>query len=82
VLSASTADYDRGEKFRNYRRLPSLRHYVLISVDRIRVEHYRQQQGVLWSPVGDYTHQDDVVSLSDLGIEISLSEIYRRVTFP
>lgn len=27
VLSSSTAAYDRGEKFRHYRRLSSLRHY-------------------------------------------------------
>jgi Uma2 family endonuclease len=81
VLSDSTGHYDRGEKFRNYRRLPSLRHYILITVERMRVEHYRQQQGFLWVPVGDYTQEEDVISLPDMGIEVPLSEIYRRIKF-
>jgi Uma2 family endonuclease len=33
VLSASTESYDRGEKFMHYRRLESLREYVLVAQD-------------------------------------------------
>jgi Uma2 family endonuclease len=82
VLSASTADYDRGEKFRNYRRLPSLRHYILIESGRIHVEHYQQTQGIIWAPVGDFTRLAEVISLPDFGIVVPLSEICRRITFP
>jgi Uma2 family endonuclease len=81
VLSASTAEYDRGEKFRNYRRLSSLRHYLLISLDRVRVEHYQQREGFIWAPVGDLIGLEDVVSLPDLGITVPLLEIYRRIQF-
>ena len=44
VLSPSTAAYDRGEKFRRYQYLDSLCEYILISQDRIRVEHYLRQE--------------------------------------
>jgi Uma2 family endonuclease len=81
VLSSSTAAFDRGEKFRYYRRLPSLHHYILIETQQMRVEHYRQQSGVLWVPVGEYTQPEDVISLLDMGIEVPLAEIYRRITF-
>lgn len=42
VLSPSTEAFDRGEKFAHYRRLPSLKDYVLVAQDRPRLEHYRR----------------------------------------
>ncbi|MGE0680853.1 MAG: Uma2 family endonuclease [Candidatus Binatia bacterium] len=39
VLPESTEVYDRGEKFAHHRRLESLRDYVLILQDKVRVEH-------------------------------------------
>ena len=41
VLSPSTEAYDKGEKFAHYQELTSLREYILVSQDRIRVEQYR-----------------------------------------
>jgi Uma2 family endonuclease len=80
VLSDSTAHYDRGEKFRHYRRLDSLKHYVLIHSEMVRVEHY-EKQGDIWIQAGEYTNGFDSVSLSNLGIDVPLTEIYRRVSF-
>src|SRR5271166_5473431 len=37
VLSDSTESYDRGRKFGHYRRLPSLREYVLVAQDEVKV---------------------------------------------
>jgi Uma2 family endonuclease len=42
ILSDSTEDSDRAEKFAAYRRLKSLREYVLISQHERRVEVYRR----------------------------------------
>jgi Uma2 family endonuclease len=82
VLSDSTEGYDRGEKFRHYRRLASLRHYLLVAQDRVRVEHYRRQgAGFLWAPPTTYTDLADTVPLPDLGIDLPLAEVYRRVRF-
>ena len=81
VLSDTTTDYDRGEKFRHYRSLASLRHYLLIAQDQMRVEHYERVEGILWRLAGEYTDRGDRISLPDLAIEIPLAEIYRRLSF-
>ena len=38
VLSPSTEKYDRGSKFQMYRAIESLRDYVLVSEDQVRIE--------------------------------------------
>lgn len=48
VLSPSTEAFDRGDKFAHYRRLPSLREYLLVDVDRLRCDLYRKGGDGLW----------------------------------
>jgi Uma2 family endonuclease len=45
VLSDSTRDYDRDEKFERYRLLPSLLEYLLIEQDAQRLELFRKRSG-------------------------------------
>ncbi len=46
VLSPSSDDYDRGEKFDLYRSIPSLMHYVIAAQDKPLLEvHTRQDDG-------------------------------------
>ena len=47
VLSPTTESYDRGKKFGHYRRLASLREYVLVAQDEVFVERYLRQ-GDIW----------------------------------
>ncbi len=77
VLSPSTEAYDRGEKFSQYRRLASLREYVLIAQDRVLVEHYRRR-GDLWV-IGDLRSLAEVLHLESIDCQIPLSEIYYQV---
>ena len=80
VLSPSTEGYDRGDKFADYRRIPSLREYVLITQDRPSVDHYlRQGDKWLLTPA---TGLDAVVELPTVGCTLPLREVYRRVRFP
>ena len=82
VLSDSTEADDRGEKFAHYRRLPSLREYVLVSQHAPRIEVYRRDVGA-----GAAQPQDEWIlaeattgqsaRLPSLGIELSVDEIYR-----
>jgi Uma2 family endonuclease len=81
VLSPSTQGYDRGEKFRLYRQLSSLRHYLVVAQDRILVEKYVHHDGDLWALAETYTSIDDVVRLEELDVEISVSQIYERARF-
>ena len=76
VLSDSTANYDRGEKFIRYRQLESLQEYILISQDQVHVEHYRQ--GKQWI-LSEFSVLENVLPLVSIGAELSLNQIYRFV---
>jgi Uma2 family endonuclease len=82
VLSESTESADRDTKFRAYRRIPSLRHYILISQVVVRVEHFERLPGNIWALVGEHERLQDTLVLNDLTIRIPVMEIYRRVTPP
>lgn len=77
VLSPSTEAYDRGEKFAHYRRIPSLREYVLVAQDRARVEHYARlgERWVLTVAEG----LEAELMLPVLDCALPLGEIYERV---
>ena len=77
VLSPSTRDRDRGDKFAYYRTIPSLRHYVLVEPDRREVDHYARQSGDTWLLAT--LRNDDALRLDPPGVDLPLGEIYRRV---
>jgi Uma2 family endonuclease len=77
VLSPSTRDYDRGDKFKGYQVLSSLQEYVLIDGDRIAIEYFRRGEGRMWL----YTRYEagEIVELQSLGMEIAVNQIYDGV---
>ena len=77
VLSPSTEAYDKGEKFRYYQELTSLREYILVSQDKVRVEQYRLAK-TQWVQTELHT-PEDVLNLASIGCELPLPDIYRRV---
>jgi Uma2 family endonuclease len=78
VLSKSTAGYDRREKFSQYRRIPTLTDYLLISQTRCLVEHYLRQPDGKWL-LTEYNDLNDVVELPSIGCRLALSEVYEQV---
>jgi Uma2 family endonuclease len=75
VLSPSTASHDRVWKFNRYTQLPSLQHYLLVSVDNWLVEWFRREPSGVWS----YTPlagADDAVVVPELGLSLPLATIY------
>ncbi len=81
VLSESTEGYDRGEKFKMYRSLESLKEYVLISQTALQVEHFVKNSEGQWLLKGDYEGAGAVLELTSLTFKIRLSELYDKVTF-
>ena len=77
VLSPSTEIYDRGEKFLRYQELSSLREYILVSQNKVHVEHYRLL-GAQWVQTEFHRHED-VLSLISIECELPLRDIYGRV---
>lgn len=80
VLSPATESYDRGEKFAHYRRLESLKEYVLVAQTTRRVEHYRRD-GDSWV-LTEINAPDAELVLRSLGCAVKIADIYDRVTFP
>ncbi len=84
ILSESTRNYDRGEKFRLYLQLPNLLDYVLVEQRTPLVDHHTLTAGgarlETWQQ-RQHTALDDGVRLESLGIELPLSEIYAGVDF-
>lgn len=79
VLSKTTAEFDRGDKFHLYRKIPSFREYVLIVQDRHVVDvHYRKNPQALWR-ITRYEGFNAGVKLDSLNLELPMEELYRRV---
>lgn len=77
VWSDSTVDYDRGEKFKTYRNISSLREYVMIDQSAPYIEYYRRD-GHFWV-LETVEGLDAHLRLRALECEISFEEIYRQV---
>ncbi len=77
VLSPSTEIYDRTEKFNYYKQIATLKEYILVSQDKIKVEHHRIQ-GTQWR-LKEYQELQETFTLSSIGCKLSLNEVYRRV---
>jgi Uma2 family endonuclease len=80
VLSDSSARYDRGQKFEFYRRLPSLREYLLVSQHRPHIEQFIRQDSGDWL-LHDAAGLESSLSLPSLSITIPLSKVYSNVRF-
>jgi len=79
VLSPSTEAWDRGDKFFHYRALHSLKDYLLVAQDKMRVEHYTRGAGE-WT-LHDATGPEEKIRVESIGCELGVSEVYRRVGF-
>ena len=77
VLSPSTERRDRGEKFTRYKQLAALQEYVLVSQDKVWVEHHRRH-GTQWV-LSHFRGLEAVLRLPAIGCELPLRDIYTRV---
>ncbi len=80
VLSKSTQGYDRQAKFEDYRTIPSFQEYLLIDQTRIYVEQYAKTGEKDWK-LRIYNADDESISLSSVSIQISLADLYNKVSF-
>lgn len=77
VLSESTESFDRGKKFGYYRRLASLREYVLVAQDRVSVEVFRKGADGRWTLYEPDEH--GAVELASIGAVLRLADVYEGV---
>lgn len=80
VLSLSTQDYDRGQKFKYYRSLQCLQEYILIDQYECFIEQFSKNEQQKWV-LTDYDKLEEKLLLESIGWEIPLTDIYQRVDF-
>jgi Uma2 family endonuclease len=81
ILSDSTEAYDRGDKFTNYKSIPSFTEYLLIAQHRPHVTQYVKQSDGNWS----YSEINDLAGFLHLGsveLELGFGTIYEGLIFP
>src|SRR5882672_2193370 len=80
VLSPSTEAYDRGDKYTNYKSIPSLREYLLVAQHRPHVTHYVREGTEQWK----YEELNELSSelvLPSIDCVFALSEVYLNIEF-
>lgn len=77
VLSKSTKTYDRTDKFRFYRAIPSLKEYLIVSSDMPLVETFYKQAEGLWR-IGSAKGLDSGISIFTFDIDIPLAQVYAK----
>ncbi len=80
VLSKSTQNYDRGEKFLVYRSIPGFQEYLLIDQYRIHVEHHLKTAVNQWL-FSEYDDPSVILTLSTIGVEIPIADLYEGIDF-
>jgi Uma2 family endonuclease len=80
VLSKSTKDYDKGDKFKFYRTLPSFQEYLLINQWEVYVEQYVKTVGNQWT-FSEYESLEAVLKLNTIPFQMRLADLYKRVEF-
>ena len=75
VLSSSTKNYDRGEKFKLYRDIPTLKEYILVDSESINVEAFYINDTGHWE-LTEYKNIEDTLFIKAIQSSFQLSEIY------
>lgn len=78
VLSTSTQNYDRNEKFRYYRSLDSFSEYLLVSQEEVRVEQHSRQGPSQWV-MTEQTSLSAQLNLSSIDVTLPLATLYQGV---
>lgn len=79
VLSPSTKSYDRGDKFKLYRDIPSLKEYILVDSEHISVEVFWINEKGHWELVECNNPEEDV-QLQSLSVSLPMKDIYEGTT--
>jgi Uma2 family endonuclease len=85
VLSPNTAGFDRGDKFKFYRRIPTLQEYVLIDAEKVGVDCYRKTSAGKWEltayPEDVADVENPILELVSLDFHCPLALVYEEVEF-
>lgn len=78
ILSKSTRDYDKGQKFTLYRDITTLKEYILIDSETVSVETLTRNDDRSWT-FREYRLLGDTFDIETIGESFSVSELYFEV---
>ena len=79
VLSKTTGDIDRGEKFHAYFSISGFTEYILVDSQSVRVDSFYREAPDTWS-MRSYYRMDDEVEFRSMGVRLPIHLIYAEVT--
>ena len=77
ILSPSTRNYDRGEKFMLYRAIPVLKDYLLVDSQSIHVEQFAINKEGLWQ-LKEYNNPEEEIFIETLDVKLPMKDVYER----
>jgi Uma2 family endonuclease len=80
VLSKSTKDYDRTDKFRYYRSIAEFREYLLVDQYERVVEYYTKLDDRSWL-YRSYESDVETITVASVELEIAIEDIYEGIEF-
>jgi len=78
VLSKSTKNYDRGEKFKLYRDITTLKEYILVDSESIHIEIFRLNANNHWE-LEEYKNLNGNILIRTIDESLLAAEIYDNV---
>ena len=81
ILSPSTQKKDRENKVTAYQSIPSLQHYLLVSLDRVLVHQYARVGENRWE-FRKYHWRREVIEFDDPTFSLSVADMYYDIAVP
>ena len=78
VLSPKTKNYDRGEKFKLYRDINTLKEYILVDSQSLHIEAFRLNENNHWELL-EYNDANNSLEIKAIKESILIAEIYDGV---
>ncbi len=79
VLSPGTGAFDRGDKFKFYRRIDTLQEYVLIETESMNIDVFRLNESGVWE-LHSYEENQDLI-LTSVNFQCPISLVYEDIEF-
>lgn len=80
VLSKSTKNYDRGEKFKLYRDIATLKEYILVDSESVHIEIFRLNEKNHWE-LEEYNYQHNSIDIKAINETILIKDIYEDLSY-
>jgi Uma2 family endonuclease len=80
ILSPSTRSYDKGRKFSLYKQIPSLKEYILVDSEALKVEAWFVNPDGYWE-LKEYQKKEEQFYIQTIELSLLLTDIYEDTAF-